>query len=78
MNPVVYIDIYQGRKLLRQAWRWRALNASNHRVMGASGEAYTNKADCELAVQQLFGGHTNVYLRETEQGNQVLRMAISD
>jgi uncharacterized protein YegP (UPF0339 family) len=75
MNPVIWVDVYQGRKRLRQAWRWRAINSGNGRVMANSGEAYTNLSDCEAAVRQLFGDGTTVYLRESEHGDVPLRMA---
>lgn len=93
--PVVYVDIYKGRRRFRQAWRWRALNAGNREVM-ASGEAYANEADAWAAVLQLFadvtvdvgllkqagmtvGGEpvwvpSNVYARQSEVGNRVLRL----
>jgi len=74
-GPLIYVDVYKGKQLLRQAWRWRALNALNGRVMAQGGEAYTNRTDCEAAVTQLFGDATTVYLREAEQGNVLLRMA---
>lgn len=61
MNPVVIVEIYQGRKRFRQAWRWRARNKANGEVM-ASGEAYTNEADCYNAVVELFGDSTRVWL----------------
>jgi uncharacterized protein YegP (UPF0339 family) len=78
--PVVYVDVYETRppryrgKARRQPWRWNARNANNNEIM-ASGEAYTNEADALAAVEQLFGSGTNVYLRQHERGNQVLRMA---
>lgn len=77
--PLVWIDLYQTKpnRVFRrpQTWRWRALNAGNGRVLGNSADAYTNKADAVSAIQQLFGTSSNIYLRQTEQGNQVLRMA---
>jgi uncharacterized protein YegP (UPF0339 family) len=74
-NPVVYVDVYKGRKRLRQAWRWRASNAGNGRLMAHSGEAYVNKSDCLTAITQLFGGSTTVYMREAEHGDVVMRFA---
>lgn len=50
-----YVEVYQGKKQGRQSWRWRAINAGNNRKLANSGEAYTNKADCEVAVRALFG-----------------------
>jgi uncharacterized protein YegP (UPF0339 family) len=73
MNDLIWVDIYQGKRLLRQSWRWRVVNAGNGRVMGHGGEAYTNKADCITAVTQLFGDSATVWLREPEQQNVLLR-----
>lgn len=78
--PVVYVDVYRSeitrwRPFRNQLWRWRARNANNWKVMANSAEAYTNRQDCLDAIAQLFGSGTNVYLRESEQGNVALRMA---
>lgn len=84
-HPVIYVDIYATERKPRserdtrpargQRWRWRALNASNNKKMATSGEAYTNEQDCLDAIHALFGGGTNVYLRQHEKGNEALRMA---
>lgn len=80
-NALVFVDLYQSRprKLLgrAQTWRWRALNGNNRRVLAASSEAYTNQADALAAITELFGTASNVYLRQTEQGDQLLRLADS-
>lgn len=81
--PVVYVDLIYSdnpephRMRTWQPWRWRALNAGNHEVLAVSSEAYTNESDCRAAITQLFGSDTNVYLRASEQGNAVLRMAVT-
>lgn len=76
--PLVYIVLYQSkpRKVFRRAqtWRWRALNARNSRVLGNSADAYTNKGDALAAVEQLFGAGTDVFLRQPEAGDVVLRL----
>lgn len=78
-NSLIFVDLYQSRprKLLgrAQTWRWRALNGENFRVLAASSEAYTNEADAIAAIASLFGNASNVYLRQHEQGNQLLRLA---
>lgn len=77
--PLIYIDLYQSkpRKVFRrpQTWRWRALNAGNSRVLAVSSENYTNRDDAVSAVRQLFGSGSDVYLRQTETGNVMLRLA---
>jgi uncharacterized protein YegP (UPF0339 family) len=75
MSDTILVDVYQSRSLLRrkQTWRWRAV-AGNGEIM-ASGEAYLHKQDCLDAIQQLFGTRSNVYLRQKEQGNELLRLA---
>lgn len=80
MSTLVYIDLYQKRSLTRllgrpQPWRWRALNGDNFRVLAVSSEAYTNRADALAAIEELFGTSSNVYRRESEQGNTELRLA---
>lgn len=80
---LVYVDIYQAMKTTApdspggrpQHWRWRATNGNNHRVLAVSSEAYTNESDCLDAIQELFSNGTDVYLRQTEQGDQQLRLA---
>lgn len=83
-TPTVFIDIYQTPLLKRllnarvQRWRWRAVNAGNHRVLAVSSESYTNSGDCMDAVDQLFGARSDVWLRLDGHPNQLLRMAIDD
>jgi uncharacterized protein YegP (UPF0339 family) len=48
------IEIYKGRKQLRQAWRWRAV-APNGRIVATGGEAYVNVGDVLSIVEKLFG-----------------------
>jgi len=61
-KPVFQIQIYQGRRMLRQAWRWRAI-AANNRVIATGGEAYTNKADVIGVVQLLFGTTVSIHIQ---------------
>lgn len=79
--PLVYVDLKQAPKRLtfkgrQQRWYWVALSGDNFRVLARSSERYTNRNDAVKAIHLLFGDHVNVYLRQSEQGNQVLRMAI--
>lgn len=75
-QPVVFVDIYQGKSTSPkrpQAWRWRAFNEGNTKILAVSSEAYTNKGDCIDAIEQLFGAGTTVILRQHEKGNELLR-----
>lgn len=81
-QPTVYVDLVQapqnplaklsGRP---QRWRWTALNGGNGRILAVSSEAYTNRNDCLAAIDQLFGTFSDVYLRSSQEGNQLLRLA---
>lgn len=76
--PVVYVTIYSTPKPLwkrgrHQAWRWKAISEGNSRTL-ASGEAFTNRQDCIDSVRLLFGDRSTVFLRQSEQGNQLLRL----
>lgn len=79
--PVVFVDIFKTNppryrsKARRQPWRWNALSAGNFEIL-ASGEAYTNRSDALAAIQLLFGAGSNVYLRQAELGNVLLRRAV--
>lgn len=79
-TALVYVDLIRAPALVRllgrqQPWRWRAVNAGNGRVLAVSSERYVNKSDCLAAIQELFGPDSNVYLRQLEHGNSVLRKA---
>lgn len=81
-HPLVYVDLFQAPKNLLatvtarpQRWRWRAINGDNGRVLGISSEAYTNRGDALAAVKQLFGSYSDVYLRGSDQGNELLRLS---
>lgn len=81
MSNLVYVDIvcnpqpdaYTGTRW--QGWWWRAINGGNFKVLAVASEMYTNKQDCIDAITELFGSGSNVYLRQSEQGNQELRLA---
>jgi uncharacterized protein YegP (UPF0339 family) len=46
-------EVFQGRRILRQSWRFRIL-AVNNRIV-ASSEAYTNREDAWGTAAQLVG-----------------------
>jgi hypothetical protein len=85
--PVIFVDVYQTvRKAAskndtragEQKWRWRALSEGNRKKLASSGEAFHNLADCLHSIDLLFSDKSNVYLRQHEQGDQVLRMATNN
>lgn len=45
----MYFEIYQDRG---GEWRWR-LRASNHTIVGDSGEGYKTRAGCSRAVGRI-------------------------
>lgn len=58
-----------------QPWRVLIKSGDNEEPLFRSTERYFNKADAIHAIQLAFGPETDVYLRQHEQGNQVLRLA---
>lgn len=58
-----------------QPWRSLIKSGDNEEPLFRSTERYFNKADAIHAIQLAFGPETDVYLRQHEQGNQVLRLA---
>jgi hypothetical protein len=76
---LIYVDVKQSRRrwpLKRpQRFYWVALNGNNMRRLARSSETYTNRQDALDAVTELFGTESNVYKREAEMGNQLLRLA---
>lgn len=84
--PLVYVDLInvpepQARKLLGplrtrwQPWRVTILSGDNMRRLFRGSERWTNRQDALDAITLAFSAGSNVYLREAEHGNQVLRMA---
>lgn len=79
----IYVDLYEvpaergdGRPTRRpQKWRWRALNSGNHRILAVSSESYTNETDAKDAIWDLFGGESNVTLRQAGKADQPLVVA---
>jgi uncharacterized protein YegP (UPF0339 family) len=52
VNPNVYVQIYKGRNLFGQKWRFRIRGRNNETI--ATSEAYHNRADAEKTVGLLF------------------------
>ena len=57
------IEMYRGRKLLRQVWRWRA-RSGNGRIIATGAEAYTNKSDALAAVTALMESDYEIHIEE--------------
>ena len=81
-SPLIYVDLVRSSSRWParrpQRWQWTARAAANGRVLAVSSERYTNAGDAEHAAELLFGADSNVYLREAEQGNRLLRLAASN
>lgn len=73
--PKVHVVLIKSRIRRKQPWRWVARRAGNWRKLATSGEWYTNRADALSAVQTLFGHGTDVYLRQGELGDVLIRGA---
>lgn len=73
--PVLYVDLMRSKLPRRQRWRWVAKSADNQRKLATSGEFYTNRQDCLDAIALVFAAISTVYLRQSEQGNQLVRMS---
>lgn len=58
-----------------QPFRVLVKSGGNQAALFRSTERYFNKADAIHAIELAFGDQSNVYLRQHETGNQVLRMA---
>lgn len=50
MYFTIYVDV-------NRQWRWR-LQASNHRVIADSAEAYHNKVDCLAGINLVKAAHS--------------------
>ena len=58
-----------------QPWRLLIKSGDNQEPLFKSTESYFNKADAENAARIGFGRGSNVYLRQSEHGNELLRLA---
>lgn len=47
------VEIYRGKKMFRQVWRWR-VKAANGNILADSAEAYVNYGDAKKIVDELF------------------------
>jgi hypothetical protein len=61
---------------LFQPWRVSIKSGDNQKALFRSSERYFNRHDALHAIELAFGSGSNVYLREHERGNAVLRMAV--
>jgi len=83
-TSVLFIDIQETssntifKRARKQPFYWVAKNSGNGRVMAISSERYTNRQDCVDAARLIFGSEVNVYLRQENQPNQLLRYATND
>lgn len=59
-----------------QPWRLLIKSGDNQEPLFRSTESYFNRDDAIHAAELAFGKGSNVYLREREHGNRVLRMAV--
>lgn len=58
-----------------QPWHSVVRSGDNQEPLFRSTERYFNREDADHAIQLAFGNNSNVYLRETEQGDKLLRLA---
>lgn len=63
-----YVDRFQAFRLL-------IISGDNRQPLFRSTESYFNRADAIHAAEIAFGSASNVYLREVEHGNELLRLA---
>jgi hypothetical protein len=61
-----------------QPWRLLIKSGDNQKPLFRSTESYFNRDDAIHAAELAFGSGSNVYLREAEHGNRVLRMAVPE
>lgn len=68
---------YNGRYLKKfQPWRVLIKSGDNQEPLFRSTESYFHEADARHAVDLAFGPGSNVYLRASEKGNELLRAAV--
>lgn len=74
--PLLYIDIKEttGKwpKKRAQKFYFVVLSAGNFKAL-AKSETYTNRSDCVAAARLVGSEQTSVFLRQVEQGDEVLR-----
>lgn len=59
-----------------QPWRLLIKSGDNQEPLFRSTESYFNRADAIHAAELAFGSGSNVYLREAEHGDRVLRLVV--
>lgn len=70
-------DSYRAYRLAFQPWRILIRSGDNYKSLFRSTERYFNEADAKHAAELAFGSGSNIYLRQAEKGNRVLRLATS-
>lgn len=78
---LIYVDLietpeptdYDGPRW--QPWGILVRSGDNNKPLFKTTEAYTNREDAIRAAEIAFGRGSNVYLREAEHGNVLLRLA---
>jgi hypothetical protein len=83
-SPLIYVDLiktpepddYTGPRW--QPYTLMVKSGDNGAALFKSTEAYTNRDDAIHAVAIAFGPASNVYFRESEQGNVAVRLANAD
>lgn len=84
--PVVMVDLEYTpeptlRKLIPGRSRWQPWSVmisadGNHEDLFKSTESWTNRNDAVNAIRLAFTNGSNVYLRQAELGNVLLRRAV--
>jgi hypothetical protein len=72
---VVTNELYRRYLDRFQPWRLLIKSGDNQEPLFKSTECYFNKADAVHAAEIAFGSSSNVYLRQSEHGNTMLRLA---
>lgn len=66
---------YRAYRIAFQPFRVLIKSGDNNRTLFRSSERYFNKADAIHAAEIVLGSRSNVYLRQREHGNELLRLA---
>lgn len=81
-NPLIFVDLQftpepadHDGSTRWQPWSILIRSGDNNEPLFRSTESYTNRGDAVHAIGLAFGPGSNVYLRQSEQGNQPIRMA---
>lgn len=69
------LNSYRAYRLAFQPWRVLVRSGDNQEPLFRSTERYLNEDDARHAVEIAFGSNSNIYLRQKEHGNVLLRGA---